>query len=318
MQSVAQNVDTGTVSSVSSAPASACLSDGVSSEYRRYLQTATEVFPIGVWNLVHGEDLTQVDAPTAIFRILAEEVLGYHVIVSNPTFTSTQTDALHALAGCELSFDSWQCTRHVGRRTKVHAALGISFDSAVQQVFDELNRYRVGGLLEDMGDMGYVIRQGIYVKGPTAAKAFIDRVFLDDYRTYNASQQDFFSLHRYFSNISQMKLDLVPCSEWYFASTDISMNYPSLTEITMNSTGLVLRNRSFGTNSSSNSGPSGMTGSGGMALVAECWNGWWAAKPCRDDINSCFPLVTQRINGVAHNAMSLMTTVPCLVSSFSS
>eukprot|EP00438_Fugacium_kawagutii_P014796 Skav228785 [mRNA] locus=scaffold589:659540:661329:- [translate_table: standard] len=222
-----------------------CLPNAVQRPRRNLLSTSGE-FPIGIYNSADVRFHNgQVDAPTAIFTILAEEVLGYQVkIVSDWAGhpSSIQTDALHALGGCQRNTESvWICGGHGGRRTTVHVALALTMEEDVQQVFDDLQRLRVGGLLEDLGDMGYVVRQGVYVKGDVALRAQADRVFLDDARTFNAAQRDFFNLTRYFSSVEEIRANFIPCEGWIFTQEDL-MSYPSLVSSTGNDTGLIISN----------------------------------------------------------------------------
>ena len=260
----------------------ACLASAVP---KKFLRTTNADFPIGIWNLV--PDASRVDAATAIFYYLASEVLGYYVQIEpfpDPSSSSVfyPSDALHALAGCEQDAGNWVCT---GQATKIHVALGISLESPeLQRQADTLNRQRIGGLFQDLGDMGYVIRHGIYVKGSTAAKALANRVFLDDPRTYNVSQQDFFTLYRYFSDISEIdagRTGLVPCDRWKFSANEI-LNYHNLSDV-LETFRLIEKDGE---------------------LVAKCSNSnWWLAKSCKQN---CIPFLTQLIGDIANQAMTLM------------
>eukprot|EP00435_Cladocopium_sp_Y103_P073637 s233_g44.t1 len=300
-----------------------CLPNGWNASDRKWLTTTGDELPIGVWNMLGESD--EVDAATAIFMILVQDVLGYNAEVALDVGTSAPRDALYALSGCEWIWDTdgptepteategtnalqddWKCLDQV---THVHVVLGINLETqGLQRHWDFLQRERVGGLLEDLGSLGYQIRSGIYVKGSTAAKASLDRVFLDDYRTYNVSQQflPMSHLQRYFSEISEITMEsgtkLIPCDEWKFSDAELAV-YLSTVASDMTDMGLSTVNGQIVVQCSSFRGPSGPSGTSGRGS-----NSWWRFGPCKQNTSKCIPFITQRVSGLANNAFALMYT----------
>ena len=102
--------------------------------------------------------------------------------------------------------------------------------------------------------------------------------------TYNVSQQDFFTLYRYFSDISEIdagRTGLVPCDRWKFSANEI-LNYHNLSDV-LETFRLIEKDGE---------------------LVAKCSNSnWWLAKSCKQN---CIPFLTQLIGDIANQAMTLM------------
>ncbi len=241
-----------------------CLPDGIPAGDRKALRLTNENLTLGIWNLNAASG--QPDAPTAIFYILASEKLGYQVELMGDKLAADSVAALNNVAGCHRAEEEqWVCD---DRATRTHAVLGVNLALAEQEEFDRLQADRSGGRLEDLAGMGFVIQFGIYVKASTAAKALADQVFLDDYRTYNASQQDYFQLPRFFSPLFSIREGLVPCDEWLVTVYEQGVHRLVLPE-------------------------------------PRCLREWWPSPSCTN-FPSCIPLLAHRKQGLVESATTLM------------
>lgn len=243
-----------------------CLPDGIPAGDRKALRLTNENLTLGIWNLNAASG--QPDAPTAIFYILASEKLGYQVELMGDKLAPDSVAALNNVAGCHRGESEWVCD---DRATRTHAVIGINLALAERAEFDRLQADRSGGRLEDLAGMGFVIQFGMYVKASTAAKALADRVFLDDYRSYNASQQDYFQLFRFFSPPYSIREGLVPCNEWLQTVYEQGVHDLVLPE-------------------------------------PRCVREWWPSPSCTSfgRFDRCIPLLSHRKEGLVESATTLM------------
>ncbi|CAE7632088.1 unnamed protein product [Symbiodinium sp. CCMP2592] len=186
-----------------------CLADAVPIVERRWLPSAGGI-PLGLWNL-YGSKM-ELDTPSTIFKILAEEVLGYHVN-SDVQDVGTAAEALWKLAGCSPSE-----TDSCHEQTDFHITFGVTFNANVSVEYDRVQRLQMGGLLENLASMGYLTRAGIYVTQALlqSAETSTSRSLLDDYRSYDAR---YHQPQSFFDDVESIDhSQLVPCAGWLTSS----------------------------------------------------------------------------------------------------
>ena len=84
---------------------------------------------------------------SAIFETRSQEVLGINTSVSQQRRRSV-ADGFYALAGCEANEPQWNCH---GAESRMHVMLG-AFVVYSEAQLDQVQRLRVGGILERVGD----------------------------------------------------------------------------------------------------------------------------------------------------------------------
>ena len=179
-----------------------CLPDAVPPSLRKELRSDTAEFPLGVWVNGNPQDLIL----SAIFEQLSQEMLGINVSVAQQPRRSVE-DGFYALAGCEANESEWIC---YGAESRTHVMLG-AFVVYNEAKFDEVQRLRVGGILERIGSEGYDFSQGLYLAGALAEKAAVEHdISLDFYRTYRNG-----SFGNLFAKVGDFDpADLIPCADW--------------------------------------------------------------------------------------------------------
>lgn len=215
-------------------------------------------WPVDIWI----NDWPSCHLVSAIFRILAEEVLGYNTTI---TFGIATWQALRALAGCpnptdkSTSCDSAQYSRH-------HVALEL-WDARIYPFGDPNAKPYLG----DLGGIGYVGQQGMVV---LEQHLFHQDRWYDFYRSYYTELKPWVIFEK-ISNLTAF--DMKPCGQTRLYNNRFIEDY--------------LRY----------SGDSDGVVGGADGVVAKCWNElgqvtqtgtWWLAPTCRFKPEHCIPLIT--------------------------
>ena len=198
-----------------------CLDEAIPKEERKKLisnaSNASSNRPLGIWS-IYGQKF-QVDTPVALLQILVEEVLGYEVFV-DASGTGNIQDAFYALAGCEQPENktNQSCT---GKSTHHHVAMGLHVGNNITRLhYERVQRLRMGGMLEDLGSVGFVSQSGLQISSFTMQKALESKtpLFLDDFRNYDAR---YHRPQRFFLRPQQIdETLLIPCDQWVFDPTE--------------------------------------------------------------------------------------------------
>ena len=260
---------------VLSSYASSCLPDAIPLSQRRELQTESDSFPLGFVRL--GENY---EWQPLVLSILVEEVLGVQTVFDSRT--TPWSTGVFVTAGCEENGTEWQCTEQLPSRTHVFWAATLS--SLGREALDKVQRTRVGGILDDLGSVGYSISEYYVVAGTVIQKAFEeDGLALDYFRSYHERNKEV--LLRHFSKISEVNTsDLVPCSEWLIWDQANMQAYEAVTGDT-----------------------AGVRENAGSVLPRCEESGvWWLAPTCRGNASGCIPAITCETWGFAWYVEELM------------
>lgn len=263
-----------------------CLDNAISEEFRQKLVgNQTSPRPLGIWN-IYGRKFS-VDTPVALFQILVEEQLGYEVF-ADARGTGSVTDAFYGLAGCEQPENktNQSCT---GKATRHHAAIGLHVSSTTNNItmfhYTRVQRLRMGGMLEDLGSVGFVSQTGLQISSFTLQKALDTSapLFLDDFRNYDARYHE---PQRFFRRLDEIDENLlIPCDAWNFKISEGLAEYVEATA------DFATLNRSSSTIS--------------------CSGRWWLAPSCRSGQTiRCFPCLSPFSDGAAVFAGEIMQKVP--------
>ncbi|CAK9038848.1 Uncharacterized protein SCF082_LOCUS22793 [Durusdinium trenchii] len=147
---------------------------------------------------------------------------------------------------------------------------------------------QTGTMVAGHGDRGAYVRlrtdpmtsSGRPATSGIRERALMDRIFLDDYRTYNASRQAatasddeaFYQPQRYFTPLSSIDVDLlVPCDQWTLVD--------------------------WHTNAMADN----------AQWTPPCRAGrWWLSDSCQLNSSHCIPFITYRIGGYVNNANNMI------------
>ena len=275
-------------STVSKVSSKSCLDNAIPEEFRQKLVgNQTSPRPLGIWN-IYGRKF-QVDTPVALFQILVEEQLGYEVF-ADARGTGSVTDAFYGLAGCEQPENktNQSCT---GKATRHHVAIGLHVSSTKNSTmlhYTRVQRLRMGGMLEDLGSVGFVSQTGLQISSFTLQKALDTSapLFLDDFRNYDARYHE---PQRFFRRLDEIDENLlIPCNAWNLMISEGLAQYVAATA------DLATLNRSS------------------SELTISCSGRWWLAPSCRSGGQSirCFPCITPFSDGTAVFAGEIMQKVP--------
>ncbi len=244
---------------------SRCVPSAIPVEERRNVSSnVTTSRAVGVWNIYGGK--FQTDTPTEVFRILAEEILGYNVFVEAKN-TGSIIDALYGLAGCEepenASYRNCQ-----GQSTRHHVSIGLHLASnQTLGHWRSIQRFKRGGMLESLGTAGFTSQAGLQISRATLLKGqqAAEPLFLDDFRSYNSL---FFSPQVFFEKFTEIDEQLlIPCSTWRLDAAEGLVSYVSQTGDT-----------------------DGVVGTG-ESMTLRCLGRWWLAPSCRAS-RRCVPCIT--------------------------
>ena len=247
---------------VVSSYASSCLPDAIPLSQRRELQTETDSFPLGFVQLGTSHEWQPL-----VLSILVEEILGVRVIFDS-RITPYET-GLFVTAGCEENGTEWQCSEQLPSRTHVFWG-AILYGATAEQALDKVQRTRVGGILDDLGSVGYEEGEYYQVSGTVIQKAFEeDGLALDYFRSYHERNKEV--LLRHFSKISEVNAsDLFPCSEWLIWDQASMQAYAAVT-----------------------GDAAGVRENAGSVLPRCEESGmWWLAPTCRGNTPECIPAIT--------------------------
>lgn len=272
---------------VSKVSSKSCLDNAISEEFRQKLVgNQTSPRPLGIWN-IYGRKFS-VDTPVALFQILVEEQLGYEVF-ADARGTGSVTDAFYGLAGCEQPENktNQSCT---GKATRHHAAIGLHVSSTTDNItlfhYTRVQRLRMGGMLEDLGSVGFVSQTGLQISSFTLQKALGTSapLLLDDFRNYDARYHEPQRFSRRLDEIDENLL--IPCDAWNLKISEGLSQYVAATA-------------DFATLNRSSS-----------ELAISCSGRWWLAPSCRSGSIRCFPCITPYSDGAAVFAAEIMQKVP--------
>ena len=233
----------------------ACLPGAIAAGQRLELNSGAATFPLGfIAN-------NPYDWQTAAVAILAEEMLGFHVQIEQRN--QGIDDIFFILAGCERNSTEWQCSGLPSRR---HIKLAVYMHNQ-NHPWQKVQRSRVGGVLEVVGDVGYGVSEALHVPARVVRSAWNeDRFVLDFFKSYREENKALLSRH--FAKVDELNSsDLVPCSEWQFWPG--SDRFDTYLELTGDS--------------------AGFTEVDG-ALRPKCHqSSWWLAPTCRANASQCIP-----------------------------
>ena len=205
---------------LTAANAPQCLPDAVPASLRKDLQSEVGSFPLGLW--VNGNPHDVVSS--AVFQLLAEEVLGINVFV-DPRRKADTKQGYYALAGCEenASSQSWSCE---GRESRIHVMLGAYMHPNNDADFELVQRLRVGGILDRPGTMGYNLFEGLHVPQAVLDRALAEHgLGLEYFRSYAGAGS--FNIFAKIADIDPS--DLMPCADWGIYSPQFLDVYLQLT-----------------------------------------------------------------------------------------
>ncbi|CAE7251651.1 scube2, partial [Symbiodinium microadriaticum] len=217
--------------------------------------------------------------PTAAFQILAEEYLGYNVRLEVANSLLPQ-DSLYAVAGCENPTNAQNRGCH-GQETRMHVAVGVYLDEEVTPHFDRVQRFKMGGVLDDLSSLGFFSQSGLYVNGASLERAAAERIFLDDYRNYDVNYRN---PKEWFSSLETIdKSLLVACAIWSGVFPDIGRY-------------LYFTGDADGVNLS------------GTEPVPKCPDGyWWLSPACRHNSSDCIPTLAGAAQRYVYGVEELMS-----------
>ncbi|CAE7430203.1 unnamed protein product, partial [Symbiodinium sp. KB8] len=193
---------------------------------------------------------------------------------------------LYALAGCaEPTADNDDERGCSGQRTAFHAAVGVYLTNEVEPHWQQVQRMRMGGMLEDLSSLGFPSYSGIYVDGRTKDLAEDhERLFLDDYRSYDSKYQN---PKHWFSSIRDINTSsLIPCKSWKGTAPlgleTFLRNFDTLeVDLALDFTG--------------------------QEVVPYCPDGyWWLSNACRNNPADCIPCVTGSSLNYVYDADEVM------------
>ncbi|CAE7245961.1 unnamed protein product, partial [Symbiodinium sp. KB8] len=217
--------------------------------------------------------------PTAAFQILAEEYLGYNVRLEVANSLLPQ-DSLYAVAGCENPTNAQNRGCH-GQETRMHVAVGVYLDEEVTPHFDRVQRFKMGGVLDDLSSLRFFSQSGLYVNGASLERAAAERIFLDDYRNYDVNYRN---PKEWFSSLETIdKSLLVACAIWSGVFPDIGRY-------------LYFTGDADGVNLS------------GTEPVPKCPDGyWWLSPACRHNSSDCIPTLAGAAQRYVYGVEELMS-----------
>lgn len=259
-----------------------CLANGIPASERREIWTGLGHLPLRIVDL---ESVQKVPSITGyIVQILLEEVLGIHTKLQDPvTFSplSTHQATYYRLHGClpqgvtlqgNVTEDIW-CDQDL----VVHVVLGARLMTTRWEewlTFHEIQKGRLGGVIENLGNMGFHSREGMFVPDAVIESAFgcAQMIGLEWYKSWHMNQTYSEKIRSYFATMDDVSgFGLVKCTKFY-DNTKARMpnwqaNYLALT-----------------------GDREGMTGDTADDVPACHDTYWWFAPSCRDS-KECIPVM---------------------------
>ncbi|CAE6960708.1 unnamed protein product [Symbiodinium sp. CCMP2592] len=235
-----------------------CLPNGFPEEDRLYvLNSSSQMSPIQVASLQWRSAMSI----SLVAEILISEMLGYHALVSEVLYASDE--AILRLVGCWSPDCSIQ-----GPMADVLLSFWLYHDMPLFQRLQKENPRPP----EDLGSMGYVASDGMYIKGSVLNRAASDGLSLEFFKSYNLS---FHQPYRYFDTVWALpEAEILKCDETFNGAeldtvkSDLMKNY---LDKTGDAEGVIEKNGRYLANCS---------------LPA-----FWIAPACRHNYTLCIPLL---------------------------
>eukprot|EP00929_Paragymnodinium_shiwhaense_P028447 TRINITY_DN16481_c0_g3_i3.p1 TRINITY_DN16481_c0_g3~~TRINITY_DN16481_c0_g3_i3.p1 ORF type:complete len:675 (-),score=64.56 TRINITY_DN16481_c0_g3_i3:1268-3292(-) len=229
-----------------------------------------DVMPVGIW----VADWNSSILASSVFRILAEEVLGYNVFFSPDygIFGGTSSSAIWALAGCLPNEDCLRNNSTWAPARRYHIALEVyPFAAKLQDSWKKRRPERAPVRIQDIGYTAYT---GTYVS-PSAIAAGFDGagISLKVYSSYNSSTHDPSS---FFSKVHDIDASLLaPCNSSFVRASFVDLG---------------------GFKKYADTFPGDVDGyivDAGGQHWPRCFNGtWWLSPACRETPHRCIPWIT--------------------------
>ena len=257
-----------------------CLPNALGAGQRRNLTNADrESYPIGLvlgsWRAAH---LT-----SAIFEILAEEVMGYNIRVEERQ-ASSSVQGIYATLGCA----TWYNVADRGcsnRKVRIHLQTDswwLGFSDIANAVKEQ---YKAEAPVS-AGSMGWTGASGMYVPGSVLEAAWAQGDAMKYYKSYDMRWHEPW---KYFDNISKIENiseECLPCSDTLLAENSSLFRY---IELTGDFAGVVV----------SGTPPT---------YVANCEDDYtWKSPSCRSNALQCIMYITTGDGWGVHQAMQRST-----------
>eukprot|EP00435_Cladocopium_sp_Y103_P010800 s2959_g2.t2 len=249
------------LSAAGASGAERCLEDAIApSERRNLINTEGEIYPVGIW----VSQWASGELTAAMAQILIQEKLGFHVLTEKGSVTIAQ---LFAMAGCKTPKDG-QDRGCSPAPTQTYFHVGMEGWTPSNQVaWDKIHRDLPATAPVNLGYIGYDGISGQYILPEVLQRAEAEGLYLEFYRSYNAS------VHHpglYFDRITAVNTsNLKPCTETYLFNP---ANMQSYLEATADWDGVELVN---GT------------------VRGKCFEEYfWLPPACRLDTSKCFLFLT--------------------------
>ena len=239
--------------------AALCLPNGIPEAQRLYVFNASnEESPIRFKAFSWRSALMT----TYIAEILISEVIGYHATV-DPEAAFYTENAIALLAGCLGADCEVKGTRP-----------DILLDTWLTPAFQYWDDFQVAHpqVAEDLGSMGYVGGDGMYIKGSVLSTAADSGVALEYYKSYNLS---FHEPNRYFDTLWDLPpADILNCNGTFFGSpleTQDSARMKNYLDWTGDTDGVFVQNGKYQA----------------TCQLAQ----FWISPACRQNYTACIPVV---------------------------
>ncbi|CAK0860455.1 unnamed protein product [Prorocentrum cordatum] len=255
--------------------------------------------PLGV---VHGW-WTSSKLLSHIFKIIAEEAVGYNVTIAASTLGNSG-QSVYAIGGCEdFGSDCWQSLKAQDPDGKIlsrnHFAFEI-WENYFRQQMDVWTSNYPEKAPEEIGTVGYYGDEGVFIN-PISNNAGLrqDKLILDWYRGYNTSEFSAEALSRHFTKLSDLGR-LLPNftnhSSYFFTCDELR-----LTEMPYR-VNPILRDYhvQFPNDTTVSYNESTQTGE----WQCDYEGIWWLSPACREDPDTCIPIITMEFwgNAILHQA----------------
>jgi len=254
-----------------------CLTDAVPVSQRRSVKIDGQEGPVGML-IFSWQSATFVGE---LFKLIAEEVMGFHVEVTMRTWEPQA--GLWALAGCREVVTGIEEARS---KCDLGSPSIVSQTHLVLENWDFTLKRTLRDLTSEYPDRRPILSGTLGFEGVSAPwlpievmdAARADNIFLDHYRSYNSSA---FNPAQYFSSVAEIN------STAFFSTASRCANYPPF------NSDEDVRNymRHFPEDTE---GVESYTTSGGeVAYRAFCEDGvWWLSPACRADRTKCIPWIS--------------------------
>jgi hypothetical protein len=242
--------------------AGTCLDDGILSAQRRNLSAGTQSMPLGI--VVPTWDSAAV--ASYVFKILAEEVLGYNVellegIGSGPRIVDI-------LANCD-TLDHCLEQRAEGTADSAVGQWHLFFEvwPAPSNQRDQYDQMLPERAPVDLGSIGYVGREGPYISQEVLNDTLASKIPADYYRGFSA---DWYQTWNYFDRFEDISPDLLEDCSAFTNDAPGKLRFPTY-------------NTHFPEDGS-------VTCSEDGSCTVQCWSQkWWLSPACREKNETCIP-----------------------------